>query len=154
MTIKDQENKNIILDILVYDANDEDNDNQMSKTQYTKTLSSPSSVDPIMYVDTWQKRKQTWWWWWWSWPWWQIWVMIMVITWLHLQAKEGPVQPADIQLRIDRPEAETTVEVVSDQKGHFWSGHRSKEHCRANYWSKRPLWRWSLITDHWSKGEL
>ena len=59
MTIKDPENKNIILDILVYDANDEDNDNQMSKTQYTKTLSSPSSVDPIMYVDTWQKRKQT-----------------------------------------------------------------------------------------------
>ena len=52
--------------------------------------------------------------------------MIMVITWLHLQAKEGPVQPADIQLRIDRPEAETTVEVVSDQKDHFRSGHRSK----------------------------
>ena len=29
----------------------------------------------------------------------------------HHQAKEGAVQPADIQLRIDRPEAETTVEV-------------------------------------------
>ena len=74
----------------------------------------------------------------------------MVISWLHLQAKEGPVQPADIQLRIDRPEAETTVEVVSDQKDHFRSGHRSKKHCWDNYWSKRPLWRWSLITDHWS----
>ena len=33
-----------------------------------------------------------------------------------LQAKEGPVQPADIQLRIDRPEAETTVEVIIDQR--------------------------------------
>ena len=31
-----------------------------------------------------------------------------------LQAKEGPVQPADIQLRIDRPEAETTVEVIKN----------------------------------------
>ena len=40
------------------------------------------------------------------------------------QAKEGPVQPADIQLRIDRPEAETTVEVIIDQRDHFIRSHR------------------------------
>ena len=29
-----------------------------------------------------------------------------------VQAKEGPVQPADIQLRIDAPPADTSVEVM------------------------------------------
>merc|ERR1719270_1368408 len=32
---------------------------------------------------------------------------------------EGPVQPADIQLRIDRPEAETTVEDDDAERGTF-----------------------------------
>ena len=30
----------------------------------------------------------------------------------RVQAKEGPVQPADIQLRIDAPPADTSVEVM------------------------------------------
>jgi len=38
---------------------------------------------------------------------------------IQFQAKEGPVQPADIQLRIDRPEAETTVEDDDAERGTF-----------------------------------
>ena len=33
MTIKDPENKNIILDIIVYDANDEDDDDERPSIQ-------------------------------------------------------------------------------------------------------------------------
>merc|ERR1719422_189385 len=40
---------------------------------------------------------------------------------IQFQAKEGPVQPADIQLRIDRPEAETTVEDDDAERGTFSS---------------------------------
>merc|ERR1719239_771898 len=38
---------------------------------------------------------------------------------IQFQAKEGPVQPADIQLRIDRPEAEATVEDDDAERGTF-----------------------------------
>jgi len=38
---------------------------------------------------------------------------------IQFQAKEGAVQPADIQLRIDRPEAETTVEDDDAERGTF-----------------------------------
>jgi len=38
---------------------------------------------------------------------------------IQFQAKEGPVQPADIQLRIDRPEEEKTVEDDDAERGTF-----------------------------------